>query len=97
LGARFSASAADERANYVFVVNIISLLLWAYELVLLGRILLSYVPNIDRTNPLVRMLFDLTEPVLQPIRQMLPQTGMIDFSPLVVILIIQVVRVILQI
>jgi YggT family protein len=81
----------------VFVVNIISLLLWAYELVLLGRILLSYVPNIDRTNPLVRMLFDLTEPVLQPIRQMLPQTGMIDFSPLVVILIIQVVRVILQI
>lgn len=81
----------------MFVVNIISLLLWAYELVLLGRILLSYVPNIDRTNPLVRMLFDLTEPVLQPIRQMLPQTGMIDFSPLVVILIIQVVRVILQI
>ena len=32
----------------------------------------------------------MTEPILKPIRDMLPQTGMVDFSPLIVLLIIWV-------
>lgn len=60
-----------------------------FELVLFARILLSWFPNIDRSNPLIRMVYDITEPVLRPIRSLLPQTGvfaMIDLSPLLVIL-----------
>lgn len=64
--------------------------LMAFNLVLLARVLLTWFPNIDTRNPLVQFVFSVTEPVLRPIRQVLPQTGMIDFSPLVVFLILSV-------
>lgn len=38
------------------------------------------------------VIFSVTEPVLAPIRRMLPQTGMIDFSPLVLIIILAVIQ-----
>jgi YggT family protein len=65
-------------------------LLVFFQLILLARVLLSWFPNIDRNNPLVQFVYDMTEPVLQPIRNALPQGTMIDFSPLIVFLIISV-------
>jgi YggT family protein len=76
---------------------ILSLVLIAFELILLARVLLSWFPNMDRNNALVRFVFDVTEPVLRPIRNVLPQTGMFDFSPLILLLIIQVLRVFLRV
>lgn len=72
-----------------------------YSFILLARVLLTWFPEIDRANPIVKFLFDITEPVLMPIRemlsQMMPQTGMmIDFSPLVVFLIIRVLVILLN-
>jgi len=58
--------------------------LWAYMWILIIRALLSWV-NPDPWNPIVRFLYQVTEPVLRPIRRRLPVTG-IDFSPVVVIL-----------
>lgn len=61
-----------------------------FQLVLLARVLLSWFPNVDRSNPIVQLLYQITEPVLQPIRNMLPQSSGVDFSPLIVFLIISV-------
>jgi YggT family protein len=80
--------------NIIFQVLIY--LLWIFEFVLLARILLSWFPNVDRSNPLIQLLYDVTEPILRPIRDMMPQTGMVDFSPLIVFLVIQVLVRILQ-
>lgn len=73
------------------VITIIIFILRIFEFVLLARVLLSFFPNIDRSNPVVQILYDVTEPVLRPIRDLLPQSGMIDFSPLIVFLVIQVI------
>ena len=81
----------------MFVIQIISLLLQLFELALLARIILSWFPNVDRSNPIIQFLFDVTEPVLRPIREMLPPGGMFDFSPLIVFLIIQVIGTILHV
>jgi len=56
--------------------------------VLLARVLLSWV-QIDPYHPAVQVLYQITEPVLQPIRQMLPAGGGLDFSPLVAMLLVQ--------
>ncbi len=69
---------------------IIYYILVFFEFIVLARVLLSWFPNFDRSNPIVRLIYDVTEPILQPIRNLLPQTGMIDFSPLIVFLIITV-------
>jgi YggT family protein len=76
--------------------QIIFLILRLFEIALLGRVILSWFPNIDRSNPLIQFLFDVTEPVLKPVREMLPQTGLFDFSPLVVFLVIQVLMSVLS-
>ncbi|MBA3869535.1 MAG: YggT family protein, partial [Anaerolineae bacterium] len=65
-------------------MQILSLLLQIFELALLARIILSWFPNVDRSNQIIQFLFDITEPVLKPIRDMLPPGGAFDFSPLIV-------------
>ena len=80
----------------MFVIQILSLLLQLFELALLARIILSWFPNVDRSNPIIQFLFDITEPVLKPIRDMLPPGGMFDFSPLIVFVIIQVLTTVLR-
>ncbi len=74
------------------LVNFVSWLLDLYMWVIIAAALVSWV-NPSPYNPIVQFLRRVTEPVLDPIRRMLGryQTG-IDFSPLVVILIIQFVQ-----
>lgn len=66
------------------VAKLVDYALYAYMWIIVIRALLSWV-NPDPWNPIVRVLHQLTEPVLRPIRRRLPYTA-IDFSPLVVIL-----------
>lgn len=78
------------------IFQILFYILQVFNLILLARVLLSWFPNVDRSNPLIQLVYDITEPVLRPIRDLLPPSGMIDFSPLVVFLIIQVLLTILR-
>lgn len=76
----------------VGVVRLVVVVVW---LLVLGRVLLSWVDPTGRTQ-LGRMLFQLTEPILAPIRSVLPRTGMLDLSPLVLFLVLGVlIRVLL--
>lgn len=74
------------------VIQIVSFALSVYQIILLGRVLLSWIPNMDYRNPIVRFLYAATEPILEPIRRMLPSTGGMDFSPLIVFLGIAVIN-----
>jgi len=52
--------------------------------VMLGRVLMSWIdPQFQK--PLGQFLYSLTEPFLAPIRRILPQSGQLDFSPLVLL------------
>lgn len=59
-----------------------------YTFVLLARVLISWI-QVDPYNPVVQFLYQITEPVLQPIRQMLPATMGMDFSPLIAMILVQ--------
>ena len=68
----------------VSILQLFAALLQIYSLVLLGRIIVSWIPNVSRANPIVDLLYRLTDPVLEPVRQVIPPLGMIDLSPIVV-------------
>lgn len=63
-----------------------------YTFVLLIRILMSWIPNLDPSNPIVRLLLQVTDPVLEPARKLIPSIGMIDISPIVVFIVLSVLR-----
>ena len=69
-----------------YVLDLVSLAIVIYIYIIIARALISWVSP-DPYNPIVRFLYRVTEPVLQPVRERLPSTQMgIDFSPMVVIL-----------
>ncbi|MCB9772429.1 MAG: YggT family protein [Candidatus Omnitrophica bacterium] len=73
--------------NFVIAVaQITNILLTALYWLILVRALISWV-NPDPFNPIVQLLHQATEPILEPIRRFLPSSG-IDFSPLVAFLVI---------
>ena len=70
-----------------FLRNFLSLLLIALWLLVLGRVLMSWFDP-GRSNQVSRFLVQATEPILAPVRRFLPQTGMLDLSALIVLLLL---------
>lgn len=66
-------------------MNIILFLLQIYSWVLIGYILMSWVPNLRETS-FGQFIGTLAEPYLAPFRKIIPPIGMIDISPIVAIL-----------
>jgi YggT family protein len=64
-----------------FTVAFLNILLWA----VVARSLLSWFP-IDQASPLYQILFKVTEPLMDPLRRVLPNMGMVDLSPMAVII-----------
>ncbi len=63
----------------VFIGQIIGL----YKIILLVRIILSWIPH-NPHNSAVTFLYKITEPVLEPVRRIIPSIGGIDISPIIV-------------
>jgi len=76
------------------VLNILLTFLWIMQLAIIARAILSWFDPGARW-PISQFLVQLTEPIIAPIRQVMPRTGFIDFSPLVALLLIYLLRVML--
>jgi YggT family protein len=76
-------------ANFIeATARIIQIVLTLYMWIIIIRALISWV-NPDPYNPVVRILYSVTEPVLYRVRRWIPTGGLgIDFSPIIVILVI---------
>ena len=62
------------------------------ELLIFARVILSWVASPVSRNSVVQFIRNVTDPMLDPIRSILPRTGMFDFSPMVAILVLQLLR-----
>lgn len=74
-------------ANFLnALATLIDFVLSAYMWIIIGRAVISWV-NADPYNPIVRFLYDVTDPLLSRIRRVVPVVaGTIDLSPMVLIL-----------
>ena len=80
--------------NFIYAVAyVIDLLISAYMFILIARVIVSWV-NADPFNPIVRFLYQATEPVLSRIRRIIPSIwGGLDFSPLIAMIILVFCRI----
>ena len=72
-------------------VGLVRTLFEIYSVIMLIRVLSSWF-QVDPYSPVMRLLYQVTEPVLAPIRRILPQTGGMDFSPMVALILLQVLE-----
>lgn len=71
-------------------LNFISLLCQVLVMAIFARAVVSWFP-ISRDHPLIVVLYQITEPVLAPLRRIIPTMGMIDITPLVAMLLLQAI------
>ena len=69
------------------LIGILLLLLQLMWFAIFARAIVSWFP-VDPHGPLVRALDAITEPILEPLRRVVPRIGMIDITPMVAILLI---------
>ncbi|PIE65319.1 MAG: hypothetical protein CSA26_04425 [Desulfobacterales bacterium] len=78
------------------ILDIFSFILQVYSWIIIGRVIVSWV-NADTYNPIVRFIYDVTEPVMGRIRRFFPISfSGLDFSPVIVFIGIWFVQVIIS-
>lgn len=71
----------------LFLRNFLQLLLVAVTVLVFARVILSWIDP-RGSNQFSAFIFAMTEPMLAPIRRVLPRTGMIDFSPTILLILL---------
>jgi len=74
----------------LLLIRIVNFLASTLTLIVLADVILSYF--MSPWHPFKRALDNVVEPLLSPIRRVVPPLGMIDFSPVVLIIAIQIVQ-----
>jgi YggT family protein len=76
----------------VNVASLIELVGTFLYIVILARVILTWFPQVRRDNPLVQIIYAVSEPILAPIRRFIPRSAMIDFSPMIAIFLIIIIQ-----
>ena len=78
---------------YLFVIDTLSLIVSLFTGLLIIQAVLSWMQT---SSPVQHVLNQLTDPLLKPIRRLIPLVGGIDLSPLVALLLLQVLAMVIQ-
>jgi YggT family protein len=73
----------------VYVLQVLAQTLSIYSLVLLVRVLLSWFPNLDWSNPILSGVSSITDPYLNAFRGLIPPLGGLDFSAILAFVLLQ--------
>ena len=78
----------------VFLAQFVEILGWALYCAILARVIVSWLPigHDSPFAPIVRIIYEITEPILSPIRRLIPRLGMFDLSPMIAIILIMVIQ-----
>ena len=75
----------------VLLINFIELLFTIFYFAILGRVILSWISP-RGNDPVSPLLYQITEPILKPIRQVVPPLGMFDLTPMIALILLTVIQ-----
>jgi len=78
-----------------FLQYFIPLLFNLYSFLILARVLLSWI-NVSPGSPIVTLIIEATDPVLKPLRNVIPPIGMMDISPIAALILLQILETIVM-
>ena len=73
------------------LIAAVQLLFIVLELAVLARVLFSWIRP-DPYSPFVRIIVQITDPILQPLRRVIPPLGMLDITPLVALIGLSIIQ-----
>ena len=73
------------------LADFVDLFFTLLNLAILARVLLSWV-RVNPYHPAVELLYQIIEPILAPLRRVIPPVGMMDISPIIAMLLLQIIQ-----
>jgi YggT family protein len=80
-----------------FLLQVLGQTISIYTLVLLVRVLLSWFPNLDWSNPILTTVSSITDPYLNAFRGLIPPLGGLDLSAILAFLSLQLLQTLLEV
>jgi YggT family protein len=74
------------------LVTLVSDVAQILALLIIVRAVLTWIPSVDYGHPVIRTVIRITDPVLLPIRRVVPPLGGIDVTPIVALILIEIAR-----
>ena len=74
--------------DLIFLINLLFKIL---KIVLISRIILSWFPH-NRFNPVINFIYTLSDPILEPFRQLIKPMNGIDFSPIILFFLLNLLQ-----
>ena len=74
------------------IKTFVELFVTVLTLAILARVILSWLPMGGSNNILVAIIYQITEPILQPLRRVIPRLGIFDLTPMIAIFILVSIR-----
>ncbi len=76
----------------LFLITLVSDAAQLLALLIIVRAVLTWIPSVDYGHPLIRAISRVTDPILLPIRRLVPPLGGIDVTPIAALLLIEIAR-----
>ena len=74
----------------ITLIELVEKAAWIVTVLIIIRAVLTWIPSVDYGHPLIRWITRLTDPIMVPVRRLLPPVGGLDLSPLIAILLVQI-------
>lgn len=75
------------------MIDVVRIAFSVLNILIIARVIMSWIPLGNPNNSVVRFVYEITEPILAPIRRIIPRGSLpIDFSPLIAILLINMIE-----
>ena len=77
-----------------YIIQFVNILVPVLYVSILARVIVSWLPIGEDSpfSPVVRVIYQITEPMLGPIRRLIPGLGMFDLSPMIAIIVLMVIQ-----
>ncbi|MAT97270.1 MAG: hypothetical protein CL608_09025 [Anaerolineaceae bacterium] len=79
----------------IALANAINIIFRAYTILIFARVILSWIrvdPYHPTWGPILRFIYQATEPIMQPVRNIIPSMGGLDFTPIIVLIGLDLLR-----
>ena len=78
------------------ILGLLQLFFTFLQLAIFARVIISWVSPGHSNNPFITIIYQITEPLLSPLRKVIPRVGMFDFTPMIVIIMLSFIQSILS-
>ena len=74
------------------MVGFINAIILFLYLAIFARVIVSWIAPMGSNNPLITLVYQITEPILAPLRRIIPRIGAFDFTPMIALIILAVIQ-----